>query len=779
MGDVKVSVSLTLDDNMSAEATKALRDLVAAADKSGRASAGMGKAAAQAGKDGAASTGKYVAGLRSAAAQSNAAATAARAQAAATRETARQYEHSARAARVAARAQKELADSVRKTDGTSLTRLSRAMDALAAKGRAIRAGFGGFARNAAMGVAQGVGQRAAASIQGLSLRPAIDYERRLAMMANTAFADRKTVAGRQAGMQEIRAAVDAALNAGGGSRDAAAEALDFMIASGSVGVSDAMKMLPTIQKFATGTGAASTELAGIAMRGIQQGFFTADQVEAALNNALVAGQEGGFELKDMARWLPQLMANAQGMKSMEGFKTILAAAQASVTTAGDTDQAGNNLVNLLAKLNSRQLSDALKNKNNINLAGTLAAARENGQLPLEAFMELLNREVVGKNKQFQALQARAKSATGEEKEKLFADMGDIVQASSIGEVLADRQATMALVALMNNPAYLQQVMGAMANSSGAIDTNFATVQATTSARAEQVGNARDAALQSTFDKLAPTIKLLADGVTSAANTFPAVTTAATAAAAALGSLAAFAGAGYLLRGRAAAGAGAAVRGGKARRYRTGKSAPASAKQRAGASLARGAKARLGGAAGALALGGLNIAATENDETLTREEKNIAHAESAGGVAGALALGAAGAAVGAKGGAVVGTFVGGPLGTAIGAILGSVAGLIGSVGGHYLGSLLGKKTGEAVYGGKGQPASTPSAARPGLAAAGGAAMPQLLPTSNAFPSLTGPRQMSEITIPAPKVTNHINVTIDGREVFAAMEERLERLDNRGD
>lgn len=801
MSDVKVSVSLTLDDSMSAEASKSLRDLVAAADKTGRANKsagdaarGAGKAAAQAGREGATQAGRYAQELRAAAAHNRAAATAARAGARAEKERSAALEKTAasaaraakgareqlKAAQSAARAQQDLAAAVRRTDGVSLSRLSRTMDALTSKGRALRANFGSFARNAGMGIAQGIGQRLAGAAGSVSLRPAMEYERRLAMMSNTAFAERD-LAGRKAGMQELRAAVHYATqkDVGGGTRDAAAEALDKLVASGVVSVDNANAMLPTIQRFATASGSQSSEIAQIAISGLKQGFFAPEQIGDALNMALVAGQEGGFELKDMARWLPQLMGSAQGMKGLEGFRQILAASQSAVATAGSTDEAGNNLVNLLSKLNSAQLSDALKKEHNINLAGTLAAAREKGQLPLDAFIELLNREVVGKDKRFQTLKARAAGADGTEKTQALADMTDIIQASAIGNVLADRQASMALTALLNDPAYFRRVFDATGNAQGAVDTNFALVQATASANAEAAGNAVDEALQKTFDKVAPAFSAVAQGVTAAAEAFPAVTTAATAAAAALGSLAAFAGVGYLMRGRAGAASGAAggaaSRAVSARRYNTGRSVRGGSASAGGAAAASGlrsaaARGRIGGGAAIAAFGAYDALAVESDESLSRAEKNASHMETAGGLAGSLALGAAGA----KAGALAGTAVGGPVGTLIGAI----AGLIGSIGGYYLGSWLGRKGGDAAFASPGY-AAQPGMAHAGASAAGNGAYSQIVPTTSVFGGVPGAGQFTPITVPAPQVTNHIRVSIDGRDVLSAMEERLERLGNRGD
>lgn len=281
-------------------------------------------------------------------------------------------------------------------------------------------------------------------VAGRALARPISFEKRLALMANTAYADRD-VAGRIAGMQGLEKAVNTAVRQGGGGRDQAAEALDAMLASGAVKADAATKLLPTIQKFATASGAGSNEIAEIVIRGIQQKFFTEGQAGQALDKAMAAGQAGGFELKDMAKWLPKMMALGSGMKSMAGFEQILAYAQASAVTAGSRDEAGNNLVNLLQKLNSKDTAKDFKD-HGIDLTGALTRAREKGKLPLEAFAQLVDEHIVRKDKRYAKLQARLGKAQGAERQQILSDMADLANASAVGKVVQDRQALLALIA---------------------------------------------------------------------------------------------------------------------------------------------------------------------------------------------------------------------------------------------------------------------------------------------------------------------------------------------
>lgn len=683
MSDMQMLLTLRLRDDMSARASKALRDIVSAAGGAvtvtGRLSEAENRAARSASEMG-------------------------------------------QAARGAARATGELATASERVARTNMTGLRRGLEAATQAGKATVRVLGDIARGAATAVKaigqMGAGMAAAGAVGAAALKKPVEYEERLALMANTAFADRD-VSGRRVGMRELRGSVDSAVRAGGGSRESAAEALDAMIASGAVRMDAAKSMLPVIQKFATSTGAQSTEIANILIRGIQNKYFTPEEAEEALNKALVAGQEGGFELKDMARWLPQMMASATGMRGMRGFERLLASAQASVTTAGSKDMAGNNLVNLLAKMNSADATRAFADRG-IDLPGTLARAREKGQLPLDAFVELLDREVVGKDKNFQALKTRAAASEGTDRAKAYEDMADILQASAVGGVIADRQALLALVAEMTQRDYIRQVMTAMQGAGGAVDVNYGLMRTTTAFSASQAATEKDIAAQSMLDDVGGPLRGVLHGAAALAREFPVLATVATEAATAIAAMtaaaAAWGGIGMLTRGGGAA-AGAAGAG------RLG--ALAARAGSIGGRLLRGA----GRAAVPLAVAGsaLDVYGVETDPTLTRAQKNAAHTGTAAGLAGAWA----GAKLGAAGGAALGSVVPG-LGTAVGGAVGAIGGgLLGWWGGEKLGDKLGKW----LFGG-----------RDTNAPAGGA-----------------------VAAAAPNVA--VSVTLDGREIAARVEQRL--------
>lgn len=410
-------------------------------------------------------------------------------------------------------------------------------------GQRIAGGFN-TGRNVAAGAL------AAGYVMSRPVNQTMDYGMRLAGMANTAFNDRNT-AGRIAGKAELNDAIVKSVRVGGGTRDGAATALDTLIASGTMESQDAMGMLPSLMKASTASGADAGELAQIGIRSMQTMKIKPADMGRVFDMAISAGQQGGFELKDMAKWLPQQMAVAKlsGLTGTSGLAKLLAANQASAITAGTKDEAGNNLVNFLAKINSRDTAvDA--QKQGINLSGTLAAARGKGVDSLDAFVGIVDAVVV-KDKNYQALQAKLKTATGEDRKAILESQADILQGSAIGKIMQDFQAVKALVGIMSNRDYMSGVQKnvlAEANAKpgeGATDKNYAVISAEAGFKTQQALNEKTFATQAAFENLTPLVGAVADGFAAIAQEYPVFTSATIVATTALTALAAAAGAASL------------------------------------------------------------------------------------------------------------------------------------------------------------------------------------------------------------------------------------------
>ncbi|WP_238582671.1 phage tail tape measure protein, partial [Trabulsiella odontotermitis] len=290
-------------------------------------------------------------------------------------------------------------------------------------------------------------------------------------------------------------------------------------------------------KLSTASGASPVDLATLAVKGKQSFGLSDEDIPTALNMAIAAGKAGNVELKDMARYLaPQMAAaGAAGMKGIDDFGKLLTLNEAAGITAGNSDEAGNNVVNLLAKINSQDAAKAAEkveiNGHGIDLPGTLADARERGIDPVEAFSRVVDR-VVSSDKRYQQLQTRLDGAKdNSERSAVLESMATILEGSGVGKIIADRQALMALLAYRNNPEYRKQVEGqinaqrTLPEGQRAGDEDFKFIASTNDFKIEQAKNTADFAQMDSVKKLADVAGSAAEEVTRLGQEFPGLTTA--------------------------------------------------------------------------------------------------------------------------------------------------------------------------------------------------------------------------------------------------------------
>lgn len=376
--------------------------------------------------------------------------------------------------------------------------LAKAREAVIRKERELRAEMGKQPlgqRMANVGrgvVGVGAGVMAGAMVMREPVQKAMSYDRELAMVANTAFSDRDAE-GRIAGKKQLHEAVKAAVETGGGTKEEALSSLNALLASG-MKAETAISLLPTLQKGATATGASPEDLAAITISALQNGIKEAD-IGKALDMAIAAGQAGQFELQDMARWLPQQMAAASqmGLKGLEGFEALLIANQQARVTAGTNDEAGNNLVNLLSKITSKETVERLEKyeytdkkgkKRSINYLKSMEAYKNQGKNSLEAFTSIMD-DVIGSDEGYKKLQARLKNAKKEEQAKILNEMTTMAEGTAIGQIISDRQALMALLAIRNNVQLGQEVKDSVAKSDGATETSYKVIADTNDFKTEK------------------------------------------------------------------------------------------------------------------------------------------------------------------------------------------------------------------------------------------------------------------------------------------------------
>lgn len=378
------------------------------------------------------------------------------------------------------------------------------------------------------------GIAAAGAIVAPSVSNQMSYEQRLASMANTAFAEKNT-AGRRAGMQSMDQLIRRSVAVGGGNKETAANTLDALLASGAVEYDSAERLLPMLQKYSTATGADSKDLAMIAIR-LKQTFGLKDSdIPKALNMAISAGQAGSFELADMAKYLPEQLANASsiGMKGLDDFATLLGLNQASAITAGTSDKAGNNVINLLGKISSQDASNAAArikiNGKGIDLPGSLAAAQGKGMNALDAFSAIVDK-IVAQNPGYQKLEKQLKNTPDAPSRRRIMDSQlQILQGSAVGQVIADREALMALIAYRGNRKYAYGVRDdanaqrTLPELQTAGERNFDLIQGTNLYKVNQLNNTRDFAQMDSIQPLSDVLGKLSGELNDYAGAYPGLT----------------------------------------------------------------------------------------------------------------------------------------------------------------------------------------------------------------------------------------------------------------
>ncbi|WP_058615520.1 phage tail tape measure protein [Tepidimonas taiwanensis] len=168
------------------------------------------------------------------------------------------------------------------------------------------------------------------------------------------------------------------------------QGLQALVASGITSSDELARFAPVLAKAATATRASVDDLSNTFVTLKNNLGIQANEAENTLNMLAYAGKQGQFELRDMARWLPNLapMMQSLGVTGKEAVAELGAALQIARKGAGTSDAAANNLRNFLAKVTA---PDTLKDfeKAGIDLKASLIRLRGEGMTPMMAMLEII------------------------------------------------------------------------------------------------------------------------------------------------------------------------------------------------------------------------------------------------------------------------------------------------------------------------------------------------------------------------------------------------------
>ena len=666
MADLDVQVQLSLRDDLSRPARKAM-DAVRAASRT--AEGGMGGVAKQAAK-----AGDAVEGMGRAARDAGEA-TDALARSNGPRSVKQQADGATRSLENMARSGQRAGQSLSQADAQA-GRLRRTLDGVSSRMQAVTRQAARLGQGLGRGVQAagdaGAGLVAAGAVGRAALTAPVNREQQYLYDATVAFNDR-SAEGIRTGVAELRALDQQIVARGGGTLDSA-RAMRGAFMAGGVDFADVARLAPLTQRAATAAGAEGADFANTLMAGAKSGQFAYGDAEKVFGMMLTAGASGSFETRDMAQYLPGIFNATGDMRGMTGTAYHLAGLETIRDATGDSSEAANRYQNLLSFRNSKEAYSNLSKKG-IKLAHVYRDAAKRGEDMNLAFVGAIQ-GLVERNKEYKRLKKELPGATGARADEIRNQMGAI-QNRIFSEIIGDMQAREGAIALekARGGRYSEVYAGVTNKPEAMIDKLFSVMTSATQENLNRLANEWEKGMDRVLDVVKGPLQdaiQWASGLMADHPELTALAGATVTAGAMWGAGRGLAGGLRMLRGGQAGGqAAVTVPMGKPSAV-TSAGAPRAATAGTTAATGAGQKALAGNVLLNAAMAAGQIYATETDDSLSREAKNEANAASLGGLAGSVAgaeMGAAALAwagpVGSAVGAAAGATLGGILGTELG------------------------------------------------------------------------------------------------------------------
>ena len=170
--------------------------------------------------------------------------------------------------------------------------------------------------------------------------------------------------------------------------DQGINAMDTLVASG-MRLEEALAFLPAVLTTTQAQGAAAEDIANAGLKTASAFKIEAKDMQKAFDDMAYSAQNGQFELRNMAQYLPSLSTEwaTLGYKGEEGLKRLLGMLQTLRAHTGTNEQAANWAENIMLKMTSPETINKFA-KFHIDLMGELDKAVRNGEDKLHAFVRL-------------------------------------------------------------------------------------------------------------------------------------------------------------------------------------------------------------------------------------------------------------------------------------------------------------------------------------------------------------------------------------------------------
>ncbi|WP_417423618.1 phage tail tape measure protein [Hoeflea sp.] len=253
--------------------------------------------------------------------------------------------------------------------------------------------------------------------------------------------------------------------------DTVASGAGEMIAAG---VNEALvnASIGSIGRAATAANAEFSDMSKVATSLLQTLKLPASQLDDALGGLVVAGKEGAFELKDMARYFPTLTSQMAkfGVTGREAVNFLGAALQIARKGTSDPAEAANNLKNFLSKILAPQTIKKFAEAG-VDIEAVMRDAATKGINPVEAVMQKIVKLSGVSGTEIEKLMKAAKDnglegadALGHVREQLEKIHG----AGALGDLFSDVQVMDFLIPFLGNVDEYKRIKDEVAKATGAI-----------------------------------------------------------------------------------------------------------------------------------------------------------------------------------------------------------------------------------------------------------------------------------------------------------------------
>ncbi|MEQ1087638.1 phage tail tape measure protein [Acinetobacter seifertii] len=205
-----------------------------------------------------------------------------------------------------------------------------------------------------------------------------------------------TAAQAKAANTELTGYAKDAVRKGHGTVEGVSEAAGILSASGNYDkISDLREPLIAVAKSAFAAGASEADVAKLVQQTKQFGIAP-NRTQAALDRMIASGFAGGFELKDMAQFLPEVLSTATGagFSGEKGLNTITTHLQLARKYTGTPGEAKTNIEDLYGLVSQKHFKDAIA-KNIPVRAGDPTKIGKKGKTVFDLTQYLVNNKLKG------------------------------------------------------------------------------------------------------------------------------------------------------------------------------------------------------------------------------------------------------------------------------------------------------------------------------------------------------------------------------------------------